>query len=151
MLATILRFQLEAAGLITQEDKDTAVEVVKTVEAFVSPLRVTASEAGADIFVDDEKVGTTPLAEPVMVDVGVRKIKVTKPGFKDAVRSLEVVGGGQVAVDLRLEKDLHRGRLVVVAGPEDLISLDGKAVGLARLGRATSPPAGTTSASPRPG
>ena len=132
MLATIKRYQVEAEALITAEDKEQAAEVVKTVEAFVSPLRLTASETGADVFVDGEKVGTTPLAAPVTVDVGVRQIKVTKPGFKNATRSLEVVGGGEVVVDLHLDKEQHRGRLVVVAGPKDLISIDGKAVGLAR-------------------
>ena len=50
-----------------------AVEIVKTVESFVSRLKLTASEAGAEVFVDDEKVGETPLEGPMIVDVGKRR------------------------------------------------------------------------------
>lgn len=132
MLATIKRYRAEAASMMTDAERAQSDEIVKTVQQFVSALKVSASEAGADVFVDDEKVGTTPLAEPVIVDVGVRKIRVAKQGFKDGLVSQPVAGGGELAVDVRLEKELHRGRLVVQAGESDLIALDGSVVGKGR-------------------
>ncbi len=131
MLRTIQRYRHEAASLLTEEERVQSNEIIKTVETFVSALTVTASERDAEIYVDDEKLGTTPLAEPILVDVGVRRIRVVKAGYKPVALSREIVGGGKVAIDVPLEKEVHRGRVQVVAGPEDLIALDGKAVGMA--------------------
>jgi hypothetical protein len=135
MLRTIRRYQTEATPILTPEERAQAVEIIKTVETFVSVLKLTASEAGADVYVDDEKLGTTPLgtsptSEPIMVDVGKRRIRLVKPGFKDVTMTTDVVGGGELRLDFALEKEIHRGRLEVkAAGKEDIISLDGKAVG----------------------
>ena len=92
--------------------------------AIVSP----SSEPGADVFIDDEKIGTTPLPGPVLVDVGTRKIRVSKPGFKEFVKVEAVAGAGDVSVTADLAKDIHQGRLVVEAGAKDAIFIDGKAV-----------------------
>jgi hypothetical protein len=132
MLTTIRRYRKEAGPVLTDTERANADEIVKTVETFVSPLKLTASEAGADVFIDDEKIGTTPLTEPAFADVGTRRIRVSKPGFKDAIVSKQIGGGVEVSIYLALEKELHRGRLLVVAAPDELISLDGKAVGMAR-------------------
>jgi hypothetical protein len=132
MLATIRRYQSEGAAVLTADEKARAVEIVKTVEAFVSGLKLTSNQDGAEVFVDDELVGTTPLAAPVMIDVGLRRIRVKKKGFVDGARTMQVTGGGTVAIDVELEKEAHRGRLLVVAGPSDLISVDGRAVGVAK-------------------
>ncbi|HTN82663.1 MAG TPA: PEGA domain-containing protein, partial [Sorangium sp.] len=77
-------------------------------------------------------VGTTPLAAPVPIDIGERRIRVSKPGFVDLVRQEKVVGGGTVAVLARLERAVHRGRLLVAAEQDGLIALDGKVVGKGR-------------------
>jgi hypothetical protein len=132
MLRTIKRYQTEAASILTADERAQAVEIIKTVETFVSALRITSTEGGADVYVDDDKLGTTPLAEPIMVDVGKRRIRLLKPGFKEAVVNQEVIGGGEIVLDVPMEKDIHHGRLQVFANAEDIIHLDGKAVGKER-------------------
>ena len=132
MLRTIRRYQVEAAAVLSPDERTQAAEIIRTVETFVSALKLTASEGGADVYVDDDRLGTTPLAEPIMVDVGKRRIRVVKPGFKEVLLTPEVIGGGELVLDVPLEKDVHRGRLQVFAGAEDVISLDGKAVGRER-------------------
>ncbi len=132
MLRTIKRYRQEADSMLTEGERAQAVEIIKTVEQFVSALKLTSTEAGADVFVDDEKLGTTPLAEPIIVDVGTRRIRVAKAGFKEVTISREIVGGGEVAVGVALEKEVHRGRLQVFAGDNDVIAIDDKAVGRAR-------------------
>lgn len=132
MLATIKKLLADGGPLLTEQDKQDATAIVGTVMNFVSPLKLTVNEPGADVFIDNEKVGTTPLAEPVTVDVGTRAIRVAKKGFKERTESLLVGGGGEVSLAIRLEKELHRGRLIVEAGVTDMIYLDGKAVGRGR-------------------
>jgi hypothetical protein len=133
MLATINKLLTEGGPMLSEQDKQDAAEIVKTVEAFVSPLKLTVNEPGASVTIDGENVGTTPLPGPVVVDVGTRTIRVAKKGFKERTESLLVAGGGEIALAIRLEKEIHRGRLLVEAGPEDMIYLDGKAVGRGRF------------------
>jgi hypothetical protein len=92
-------------------------------------MKLTVSEEGAEVFVDDEKVGESPLHGPVVVDVGARKIHVTKQGFKDFNLTKEVTGGGEFTLDVVLDKEIHRGRLAVNAGTNDILSLDGHVIG----------------------
>ncbi|MGK4005725.1 PEGA domain-containing protein [Sorangium sp. So ce1036] len=94
-----------------------------------SRLDLQVSEAGATVLVDGEVVGETPLREPVLLDVGTRRIRVTKEGFKDVEVVRQVSGDGVVTVTATLEKEVHRGRLIVTAGPTDVISVDGRVVG----------------------
>ncbi len=129
MLATIRRYLEDGAAILSSDDKAQAQDIVKTVEAFVSELKLTVDEGDAEVFIDDEKIGVTPLKGTIFVDVGVRKLTVKKKGYKDSVISKQVPGGGAVAVDVRLEKEIHRGKLLVSAGVNDVIALDGKVIG----------------------
>ena len=132
MLSTIRRYEQEAADMLTEAEREQAREIIKTVEAFVSELDLRVSEEGAQVYIDDELVGTTPLTEPLVVNVGTRRIRVTKPGFKEAVVTREVTGGGKIVLQVDLEQEIHQGRLIVSAGPNDFISIDGKLVGQGR-------------------
>ncbi len=82
MLRTIRRYQTEAAPLLSADERTQAAEIIKTVETFVSALKLTASEGGADVYVDDDRLGTTPLAEPIMVDLAKRRIRLINPSYK---------------------------------------------------------------------
>jgi hypothetical protein len=129
MLATIRRYLEDGAAILTADDKAQAQEIVKTVEAFVSELKLNVDEKDAEVYVDDEKLGVTPITGSAFLDVGIRKIRVTKKGFKDAIVNKQVPGGGAIAVDIRLEKEIHRGKLLVTAGQNDVLALDGKVIG----------------------
>ncbi|WP_155798847.1 PEGA domain-containing protein, partial [Sorangium cellulosum] len=132
MLATLRRMEIDAGAALSARDKQDIADLIQAAGAYVSHLEITASEPGATVFVDDEPVGTTPLAAPVPVDIGERRIRVSKPGFVDFVRQEKVVGGGSIALVARLDRALHRGRLAIAAGDDDLIALDGKVVGKGR-------------------
>lgn len=132
MLATVQKLLDDAGPLLSAQDRKDAAELIDTIQAFVSRLQLTVSEDGAAIFVDDQQVGTTPLRAPVLLDVGARKIRASKKGFKDATVVREITGGDAVALSLTLAREIHRGRLAVSAGPEDMIAIDGKIVGRAR-------------------
>lgn len=132
LLKTIRRIQQNAGASLTAAQQQQLQELIKVAETLVSRLEISASEAGATVTVDGEVVGTTPLAEAVPVDIGERRIRITKPGFKDFERKPTVAGGGRLAIAATLEKVVHRGRLAVVTEPEGLISLDGRLVGRGR-------------------
>ena len=128
-LATLKKYQEKGGASLSQADQQEATELAQAVEGFVSQLSLTVNEAGATVVIDGETVGTSPLPAPVLVDIGNRTIRVSKRGFKDSEQVLTVVGKTAVPLAVTLEKDLHRGRLAISAGPGDQITLDGKAVG----------------------
>ncbi len=63
-------------------------------EVTEAPLRVDASQRGAQVYLDDRPVGTTPLLLP-RVKVGLHRLRVEKRGFKTHHQALEVGEGGQ--------------------------------------------------------
>lgn len=125
-IAAIEEYLAEAGALINTQRRADAEELLKTLRTLVGSLAVSVEEPGADIFVDDEKIGTSPLAAPMLVNAGNRRIRIAKPGFKDFVKLTPVDGAGEAAVTATLEREVHEGRLVVETGPNDTILLDGK-------------------------
>ncbi|WP_437626259.1 PEGA domain-containing protein [Sorangium sp. So ce1151] len=129
LLATIEQLLRDAGPQLTEQDRKDAADLIEATRAYVSRLDLQASEAGATVLVDGQEVGQTPLREPVLLDIGARRIRVTKKGFKDVEVTEQVAGGGVVTVKATLEKEVHEGRLIVAAGPDAVISLDGRVVG----------------------
>lgn len=67
-------------------------------------LRVTTSPAGAEIFLNDRPVGTTPL-ERVGVPTGRYEIEVRRPWFRTVSRVLDVEEDAEAVIDIDLEVD----------------------------------------------
>ncbi|WP_438001212.1 PEGA domain-containing protein [Sorangium sp. So ce185] len=129
LLGTVEKLLQDAGPQLSEQDRKDAAALIEATKAYVSRLDLQASEAGATVFVDGEEVGQTPLREPVLLDVGTRKIRVTKKGFEAFEVSQQVPGGGVVTVAATLEKEVHQGRLIVAAPPNAVISIDGRVVG----------------------
>ncbi len=92
----------EGAGQLPPDEEATIRQQISGLEQFVAQLTITVSEPGADVFVDDQKVGTSPLPAPVTVTVGERRIRATKAGFAEANESKELKGGSQDSIALKL-------------------------------------------------
>lgn len=132
MIVSVRRYRKEAASMLGPDDRRRADEIVETVKKFISELKVSVDQKGADVYVDGEKVATTPVAEKLFVDVGRRTISIKKDGYLDHIKTIEVPGATVIEMKVRMDKDLHRGRLLVVAPEGSLIWVDGKAVGQTR-------------------
>jgi hypothetical protein len=124
------RYLDEGGALLTDSDRQEARDLIATVEGFTAGLKLNVSEEGAEVFVDDEPVGISPLAAPVVVDIGVRRIRVKKPGFVEYSASTPVGGSKEVPIEVRLVKEVHEGKLTINAGRGATIALDGKVVGM---------------------
>ena len=73
---------------------------VDTLQSRVGKVAITTSLPGADITVDDELVGKTPLDEPVLVSIGRRKITALRDGRVTETRFVDVAAGDTVNVAL---------------------------------------------------
>ena len=133
VIATLQRYLAEGAGFLTDKDRKEARDLVQTIQPFTTSATFKVSEAGAQISVDDAAVGVSPLAAPVVLDIGERRLRVVKEGFKPYEKTLPVGGSAAIAVDVVLEKEVHEGRIVVEAPPDATIVLDDKPAGTGRL------------------
>ena len=86
------------------------------------------NEPGARILVDGELVGQSPLKEPVLVDLGERKIRIEKPGFAPQDLVQEVTGASDIEISVTLQRQPHEAQLVVSAPGAEAIELDGRLV-----------------------
>jgi hypothetical protein len=139
-LPLVKRYLTDAEALITKEQKDEALELARAIENFVSPVQIETAEAGAIISVDGEEMGKTPLKEPLILDMGDRKITLRKRGFKEATTLIRVLGQKQKEhVVLNLERDIPAATLEVRAGKGQWITVDDNEVGKDRWEGLVSP------------
>jgi len=68
----------------------------------VGTLSIATNVEGAEIQIDDEVMGRTPLEEPVVVNIGKRRVSATLPGHVPASRVIEVASRDELDVDLEL-------------------------------------------------
>ncbi|MBK8213256.1 MAG: PEGA domain-containing protein [Myxococcales bacterium] len=122
----------EGAGKLSPEEETRAKETAAGLEAFVVELVVSVSEPGAKIYVDDVEVGVSPLASPLRVDIGERRLAAKKAGYADAstVKSFPQ-GKKPDPIELKLEAIAKLGTITVqVSGaPNATVRIDGKEVG----------------------
>jgi hypothetical protein len=129
VMALVDRYLKEGGALLTEQDRRDAKDLLGAIESFTAALTLDVSEAGAEVSIDDEVVGTTPLGKPTIVDLGVRRIKIKKEGFREATLSVPIGGSKEVTQNVKLEREVHEGKLTVHSAPDAVISLDGKDVG----------------------
>jgi len=129
VLALLRRFEAEGGPLLTAKDRRDAHDLATALQPFTTTVKIEVNEGGAEVFVDDERVGVSPLATPYVVDIGMHRVRATKAGFVDAAVTVPVGGGVDLPIALRLEKDVREGRVVVHAPAGASIVLDDRRVG----------------------
>ncbi|MET0389991.1 MAG: PEGA domain-containing protein [Polyangiales bacterium] len=93
----------EGADELTSDRKLEVQTLLVRLQARLAHAVITADQSGAEIYVDDTLVGTTPLSGPVRLSVGRRRISAHKPGFVTAERTLEVASGDHPVIALALK------------------------------------------------
>jgi tetratricopeptide (TPR) repeat protein len=87
-------------------DKRKLVEgEIGKLEARVARVTVKTDVEGAEITIDDVAVGKTPLAEPVLVSAGRRRIAVVRSGVPAASRVVDLAGGDKPTVLFEVAKE----------------------------------------------
>jgi hypothetical protein len=77
-------------------------QTIDTLRARVGRVAIKANVGDAEITVDDELVGKTPLAQPILVSIGRRKITAMHAGRAPDTRFVDIAAGDTVKVDLDL-------------------------------------------------
>jgi hypothetical protein len=127
-LELLRRYQTEGRAVLTQADIEEADRLIETFHSFIGFVRVTVNEAGADVSVDGEVVGKSPLSKNLTLDLGEHRIDIKKGGFTPFTTKVPISGPAIIPVDATLQRELHEGVVTIHAGSDDTILLDGKEV-----------------------
>lgn len=92
---------LAEGGAKVPRDRRAAVEGdIQKLQGRVATVDLTTNVEGAEVRVDDDVVGTTPLGRPVLVGAGRRRITIEKSGVAPATKIVDVAGGDHLALSL---------------------------------------------------
>jgi PEGA domain len=123
--------QAEGAGQLSAAELQELKNAIAIVQQFVTTVDVTASEPDATLSIDDYPVGKTPFAGPVRIDVGKHVLKLSKPGFLDAVEPVDVAAGAKTPVTFKLEPTNKTALVSVAVGGAQTatVFVDGRDMG----------------------
>jgi hypothetical protein len=96
------RYLLEGGDQIDKAKREEVNEQLQKLQMSVTRISLnTNATAGAEVFVDDQKVATLPLSGPLVVKVGKRRVSVSQGG-RTATKTLVVTGGENAPIELIL-------------------------------------------------
>ena len=139
MQSLLQQYRREAGSSISPDDRATVEGVLAATKNLVGAVRLATSEGGASVAVDGEPAGTTPLAQPLVIDLGKHVVVVKKDGFETFERAVEVPGGGEVTVNVTLVPQIHASHLVVATEADATIVIDNAVAGTGRFDGKLSP------------
>lgn len=105
-VAALKRFReyLQTGDAQVEAARRTEVEQeIARISDFVAEVSFIVTPEGAQVSLDGVELGTAPLAAPVVINSGVHRILLSKPGFTTVQQTLTVAGGDspRVVVTLR--------------------------------------------------
>jgi tetratricopeptide (TPR) repeat protein len=99
------RQYLTEGGADVSVDRRTQVEAeIRKLEGRVGYLEVVANVDSGQVAIDDVPVGLLPMKSPILVNPGVRRVSVMKPGFGTTARNVTIAGGDHAQVQLELNE-----------------------------------------------
>jgi hypothetical protein len=124
----------QSVTVAAQGRADLTFELQPT-DAKLAHVTVHSPLPAVEVRVDDELVGKTPLAEPVLVLPGKRTFEMQRPGYMSVRRTVNLAAGVYSAVSFDPDEDSsageERGRLRVAAGAGDvMVTIDGRSRGV---------------------
>lgn len=126
------RYWREGSARMSEVHRRDVQSVLDTVRMLISTVRIQVNEPGAQISVDGDLIGVSPLGEPVRVDLGRRRIQISKPEFEPRIIEQEFAGGSDTTFAVALVPKPRDGAVEVVTADDATIRIDGQIVGMGR-------------------
>jgi hypothetical protein len=128
MKAMLEQYLREGGATITAESRTKAEEALAATKSLVGGLKVTVNESGAEVLVDGQSVGTTPLPSSVPLELGHHRVTIKKAGFETSEQAIDAFGGSEVPLNVTLNAAKHNAQLVVSTDAGATIMVDGKSI-----------------------
>lgn len=119
----LTRYLTSGAAEISDERRVEVEQNIARLRARLGAVTIKTNQHGAELYLDDTRLGAAPLREPVKVSVGRHKFVGTKHGFPDVERVIDVAAGERVTVELEFKAqpqfDLSQLQVPANAAAED--------------------------------
>jgi len=125
--ATLARYLAEGGDQLSPSDRHDAQELARAIAPFTVPTTIQVSEPDAQIWVDDALVGRSPLAGTIALDMGTRRLRVKKDGYRLFDREFPVGGSAATTIEVTLER--QGGHLQLNVPADATVWLDEKEAG----------------------
>ncbi len=139
MQALLLRYEREAGSAMPAQDRADVDAALAAIRDLVGTVKLTVEEPGATVALDGRAIGTTPLAEPLVVDLGPHTLSIKKPGYEPLEQALTIAGGNDTLLTLTLTAKRHDGELIVSSDEGATVFVDERAVGVGRFDGVLAP------------
>ena len=103
-LTSFEKYLADGGTKVTPSRRKSVQTSIDELRQKVGTLKITTNVDGAEILIDDRAVGASPLASPVTVNVGRRKLSASSGGYRPAQRMVDVASMAESAVTLELVK-----------------------------------------------
>lgn len=104
------------------DNKESRTFTLKAPVPIEGGLRITSNVQQGEVYIDGQKVGTTPYYNPRML-IGKHKVSIQKSGYGTAEETVEVVKGQTVDKDFKLTSSLS---IRILSNPSEAsVSIDG--------------------------
>jgi len=127
------QYERDMGAHLPADDRATVDAALAAIKSLVGSVKLEVNEAGASVSVDGQPAGGTPLAAPLVLDLGRHALIIKKEGFAAADQTVDVAGGNETTVAITLAAVVHAAHLVVVAEPDAIVTIDGKPEGKGRF------------------
>lgn len=105
---------------LDEELKAATSKALASAQAEVSTVTIDIDVDGADIMIDGEKTGTSPLDRRLFMDPGRHEVKITSPQGHEWVGSLEVAAGDKMQINVIMADIKKKAKVeTVVQEPDD--------------------------------
>jgi hypothetical protein len=133
-LHTLKRYLREGGGQISSERRSTVEQEIVEVQKLVAEISIHVAGNPAEIDVDGQPVGRTPLAEPVLVGPGRHMVRARRDGDEPAEQGIEAISGARLEITLAPRSRMSTpssARLSIASNPggADLF-IDGRLSGI---------------------
>jgi hypothetical protein len=98
------QYLAEGGDQISAERKAAVQADLEMLASRTATLQIKTNVEDAEIVVNDSIVGRSPLAEPILLDVGEHRINLRKPGYSPRFSQITLAGRDAETLELNLEK-----------------------------------------------
>jgi hypothetical protein len=122
--------QADFAPQLSTADKTLAAGRLKELGAKTGWLSLRVAEPGANVDLDGQSIGISPVPALVRVATGTHDVRVSKEGFTAFATRVEVIAEGKAIVDVTLVRAETQGHVIVQTRGEPIrVLIDGVDVG----------------------
>ncbi|HTQ06000.1 MAG TPA: PEGA domain-containing protein [Polyangiaceae bacterium] len=108
----------EGGDKIDPERKKSVSDDIEMLATRTATLAIESNEAGAEVLVDGELAGTTPLAEPLLLDTGDHHIAIHKDGFDTREETITLASRDSQSLRIDIQRTPAERSPVVVVAPQ---------------------------------